>query len=88
MGKKLTGESEMKYRLLSLLAGTALIASISVARADEPILLAQSQMDAITAGVKIVSVETISGANTTYNVLTGIYTFAAGEGVKTTTRFD
>ena len=80
MGKKLTGESEMKYRLLSLLAGTALIASISVAQAGEPILLGEIQMDEITAGIKST---VTSGPGTTFNIDTGLFTFAPGTGVTT-----
>jgi hypothetical protein len=44
------GESEMKTHLLSLLAGTALIATVSVAQAAEPMALSESQMDQVTAG--------------------------------------
>ena len=40
----------MKTQLLSLLAGTALIATVSVAQAGAPMALSESQMDQVTAG--------------------------------------
>ena len=48
-----TGDVAMKSRLLCLLAGPALIASISVAQAGEPTVLGESQMDNVTAGYTI-----------------------------------
>jgi hypothetical protein len=50
---KRTGDVAMKTRLLSLVAGTALIASISIAQAAEPRVLGESQMDNVTAGYTI-----------------------------------
>lgn len=43
----------MMIRLLSLVAGTALIASVSFARASEPRKLGEVQMDSVTAGYTI-----------------------------------
>lgn len=40
----------MKTHLLSLLAGMALLTSVGVAGAAEPIALSEGQMDNITAG--------------------------------------
>ena len=68
----------MKTRLLSLVAGTVLIASVSFAQAAQP--LDESQMDEITAGIKAT---VTSGAGTTLNINTGVFTFAAGTGVVT-----
>jgi hypothetical protein len=75
----------MKTRLLSLVAGTALIASISIAQAAEPIVLGESQMDEITAGIRAT---VTSGAGTTFNINTGVFTFAAGTGVTTVIDID
>lgn len=68
----------MKARLLSLVAGTALIAGVSFAQAAEP--LNESQLDEITAGIRAT---VTSGAGTTFNINTGVFTFAAGTGVTT-----
>ena len=43
----------MMIRLLSLVAGTALIASVSFAQAAEPRELGEVQMDSVTAGYTI-----------------------------------
>lgn len=68
----------MKAFLLSLAAGATLLTSISVAQAAEP--LDESQMDKITAGIRAI---VTSGAGTTFNIHTGVFTFAAGTGVTT-----
>ena len=43
----------MMIRLLSSVAGTALIASVSFAQAAEPRVLGEVQMDSVTAGYTI-----------------------------------
>ena len=60
----------MKTKLLSLLAGTALIATISVAQASEPIALSESQMDEVTAAARLTFV---SASNFKGNVNTGAF---------------
>ena len=61
----------MNTHLLSLLAGTALIATVSVAQASEPTALSESQMDQVSAGLIITgfqatgSVLTINGVQAT-----------------------
>lgn len=46
----------MKTHLLSLLAGTGLIAIVGVALAGEPIVITENQMDQVTAGQGVITV--------------------------------
>ena len=61
----------MKAQLLSLLAGTALIATVSVAQASEPMALSDSQMDQVTAAARFTAASAL-GLNV--NVMTGVLT--------------
>ena len=75
------GESEMKTHLLSLLAGTALIATVSVAQASEPTALSESQMDQVTAGVTNYTLVATTATNLRFTA-SGLFDINMGPGVK------
>jgi hypothetical protein len=51
----------MKRKMLSLLAGAAMLGSIGAASAAEPTTLNDEQMDAVSAGATIVGGFTVGG---------------------------
>ena len=53
----------MKTGLLSLLAGTALMAGVSIAAADEVMILDHSQLDTVSAGALAAVGVASTGAN-------------------------
>jgi hypothetical protein len=61
------GESTMRRGLIGLVAGVALIASIGIATAKEPLKLTDGQMDSVTAGG---TNPTVSSAQTLANLVT------------------
>jgi hypothetical protein len=71
----------MKTHLLSLLAGTALIATVSVAQASEPTALSESQMDQVTAGATTYTVTATTATNLRLTA-SGLFDINLGPGVK------
>jgi hypothetical protein len=61
------GENTMRRGLIGLVAGVALIASIGIATAKEPLKLTDGQMDSVTAGG---TNPTVSSAQTLANLVT------------------
>lgn len=61
----------MNSRLLSLLAGAALLGSIGFAQAGEPVALNETQMDQVTAGKADVII--VRGGDVTFTISGVLY---------------
>jgi len=64
----------MRAKLFGLMTGVALLSSIGVASAGNPIALTDAQLDKVTAGVATAIVEAAAQGGTTSN---GAFTLAA-----------